>query len=216
MRKIRQTSVILNADNNPIAPREAILPLAKSEASVQILWDLYESLKSQREFLPRREEATEWCNAVKSWADVYEGEPMSLFSEARDGQKLASSIQAITRKNNKYGTIKDLQNLLRDGISPVEWLNQLHDFFSENGLREAVREHYIVVDQSGFLDRLSALHRDPGIDKELKEIAETLDWSIRQELRDIRLTSLSKEEGRGDMAQDEVVNTPPSKTPRSC
>ena len=205
--KIRQTSVILNADDNPIDPKKVKLLLAKSEIGVKALWDLFEGIRGQRKLLPKREEATEWCNAVKSWANVYEGEPMSLFGEARDGQKLALSIQEITRKNDKYGTIKDLQNLLRDDISAVEWLNQLHDFFNENGLREAVREHYIVVDQSGFLDKLSALHRDPGIDKELKEIAETLGWSIRQKLRDIRLTSLSEEEGRGDMAQDEIVNT---------
>ena len=70
-----------------------------------------------------------------------------------------------------------------------------------------MREYYIVIDQAGFLDQLSALHRDPGIDKELKEIAETLDWSIRQKLRDVRLTSLSEEGGCGDMSQDEVVNT---------
>ena len=205
--KIRQTSVILNGDNNLIDPEKVKLLLAESDTSVKALWNLFEGIKGQRELLPKREEATGWCNVVKSWGDIYQGEPMSLFSEATNGPELASFIEQNTRKDNYCGEVEDLQNLLRDGVSAVEWLNQLHDFFNKNGLREAVREYYIVIDQSGFLDKLSALHRDPDIDKELKEIAETLGWSIRQKLRDIRLTSLSEEEGHGDMAQDEVVET---------
>ncbi|MXZ00258.1 ATP-binding protein, partial [Candidatus Poribacteria bacterium] len=205
--KIRQTPIILNTDNNRIAPEKAKLLLAESETGVKALWDLFDGIKGQRELLPKREEAMEWCNTVESWADVYQNEPMSSFKEVRNGRKLASAIQEYTRKDNEWSTIKDLQNLLRDGVSAVEWLNRLHDFFNENGLREAVREYYIVIDQSGCLDKLSALHRDPGIDEELKEIAKMLGWSIRQGLRDIRLTSLNKEEGRGDMTQDEVVDT---------
>ena len=132
---------------------------------------------------------------------------MVLFSEVKDGPKLASFIEESTRQGDDYGRIENLQDLLLEAISAVEWLNQLHDFFNENGLREDVREHYIVIDQAGYLDRLPALHRDPGIDDELKEIAEKLDWSIRVELRDNRLTSLSEEEGAGDMDSNEVVDT---------
>ena len=206
--KIRQRRVVLNADDNAIALSTARLPLLNSEncEGVKILWDLLENVQGFRETLPRRDEAAGWCNAIKSWADIYKDEPTSLFSEVMDGTKLASFIQESTHKDDSYGKIEDLQDLLLEEISAVEWLNQLHYFFNKNGLREAVREHYIVIDQSGFLDKLSALHRDPGIDKELKEIAETLDWSIRQKLRDIKLTSLSEEGGCGDMSQNEVVD----------
>ncbi len=205
--KIYQTPTVLNPDDNPTQLEKAKLPLAESETSVLALWDLLESMKGLRKILPRREEATGWCNVVKGWADVHQDEPMSLLSEVVDGVKLASSIEANTRKNNTYGKIEDLQNLLREGVSAVEWLNQLHYFLNENELREAVREHYIVVDQSGFLDKLPALHRDLGIDKELKEIAEMLNWPVRQKLRDIRLTSLTDENGYGDMDGNEVVDT---------
>ena len=212
IKKIRETDVVLNADENAIASNTARLPLLNAEncEGVEVLWDLLENVQGFRETLPRREEATEWCNAIKSWADVYQDEPMSLFSEVTDGTKLASFIQESTRKDDSYGRIEDLQDLLLEEekeISAVEWLNQLHDFFNENRLRDAVREHYIVPNQAGFLDQLPALHRDPGIDKELKEIAEVLDWSIQQKLRDITLISLSEEGGCGDMSQDEVVNT---------
>ena len=206
--EIRETPVVLNETGGPITPKMASLPLAESDIGVEIFWKLMNDWQEYRDKLPRQNEAAGWCNVIKSWADVYQDEPMSLFNEVTGGRKLALFIQESTREDDNHcGRIETLQNLLREDISAVEWLNRLHDFFNENGLREAVREYYIVIDQSGFLDKLSALHRDPGIDKELKEIAETLDWSIRQKLRDIRLTSLSEEGGCGDMSQDEVVDT---------
>ena len=204
--EIRKTPIVLNADDNPIDPKKVRLLLSESEASIQTFWDLCDGIKGQRKFLPKREEVVGWCNAIKSWADVYQDEPVSLFSEVRDGPKLASYIERFTHKDGEYGSIEDLQKLLQEDISAVEWLNRLHNFFNENGLREAVSKYYIVIDQLGYLDKLSALHRDPGIHKELKDIAELLDWQLRQELRDIRLTSLTEEEGCGDIAQDDVVN----------
>ena len=205
--KLQKTPIVLNADGIAIDPEKVKFLLAKSEIDVQTLWDLYASIKGQREFLPKREEAPGWCNAIRSWADVYQDEPMSLFSEVRNGVKLASAIQKRTYKNNNCGKIEHLQRLLQEDVPAVKWLNQLHCFYNENEMREAVREYRIVIDQAGYLQKLSALHPDPGIDSELKGIAEKLDWEIRQELRDIRLTSLTEEEGKGDMNQDKVVAT---------
>lgn len=148
--KIRQRCVVLNADENAIALSTARLPLLNSEngEGVKMLWDLLENVQGFRKTLPRRDEATGWCKAIKSWADVYQGEPMSLFSEVTDGTKLASFIHDSTHKDGSYGRIEDLQDLLLEeekGISAAEWLNRLHDFFNENGLRDAVREYYIGI-----------------------------------------------------------------------
>ncbi len=203
--KMRQTLMVLNTDGNPIDPEQVKLPFAGSQTSIEDLWDLFKDIKGQRELLPKREEATGWCDAIKSWADVYQNEPISLFSEVSNGPKLASFIE------DHCSRLEDLQDLLREEISEeisaVEWLNRLHSFFNENGLREETLDYPIVIDQAGFFDTLSALHRDPGINDELKEIAEKLAWSIREELRDIRLTSVSEDEGAGDMDSNEVVDT---------
>ena len=199
--KMRQTLMVLNTDGNPIDPEQVKLPFAGSQTSIEDLWDLFKDIKGQPELLPKREEATGWCDAIKNWADVYQDEPISLFSEVSNGPKLASFIE------DHCDRLEDLQDLLREEISAVEWLNRLHSFFNENGLREEVLDYPIVIDQAGFLDRLPALHRDPGIDDELKEIAEKLDWSIRLKLRDIRLTSLSEDKGAGYMDSNEVVDT---------
>ena len=58
------------------------------------------------------------------------------------------------------------------------------------------------MQQSGLL---SSLHRDQGISEELKDIAKLLEWEIRQELRDTRLTALEEETGAGDWSNDYVV-----------
>ena len=204
--KIRQTPVILNADNNPIVPKKAKLPLAESETSVQILWDLYESLKSQCEFLPRREEVIGWCNVVKSWADVYQGEPRSLFTEARDGQKLALSIEGFLEKQES-GRIEHLQNSLRENVSAIDWLNQFYGFLKNNGFDNEIQNRRIILDQSGRFHRLKELYRDNGIDKELKDISELSGWSIRSRLRDIRLCSLKDEIDTDNWNNKKVAGT---------
>lgn len=216
--EIRQTPVVLNEVSNVMTPKDACLPLAEddegiSDIGVETLWDLLDDWQEYHEKLPRRSEAIGWCQTIRSWAKIYKNKPVPSFSEVMDGEKLVSHIEEKTRKDgNEYGSLTDLQNLLQDNLSAIEWLNRLHHFFNERGLREAVRESYIVADQDGSLDKLSALYRDQDIDEELKEIAELLDWrdsqnnwKLRQLLRDKRLTSLAEEIGAGNKDNGEVL-----------
>lgn len=203
--KIRQTPAVINEAGASIKPVEATLPLAKMDTGVEALWNLLDGIEEIRDTLPRRNEAIGWWRAVESWAGIYDGKPMSLFDEAMDGRRLAERIDRKTHTTEKYGTIKDLQGLLREKIDAVKWLDQLHDFFNKNELREIVREYHIVLAQDGVLDKLSNLHRDQGIAEELKDIAELLDWKIRRNLRDIRLLSLTEEVGKGDREDEYVV-----------
>ena len=122
------------------------------------------------------------------------------FDKEIDGLKLASYIDQKTSPKTKTspGSIKDLGNLLQDNIPAIEWLDKLHDFFNENKLREKVKDYRIVPNQDEGLDKLSNLHRDQGIDEELKVIAELLEWDIRQKLRHKELHSLTDEVGAED------------------
>ena len=201
---VRQIPAVINEAGNTRVPEVATLPLAEIDTGVKALWNLLDGLEEIRDTLPRRNEAIGWWRNVKSWADVYEDDPMSLFDEAMDGQKLASDIDEKTRDEG-FGRVEDLQNLLRENIDAVEWLDQLHDFFNKNELREAVREYHIVLDQDGYLDELSNLHRDKDIDEELKDIAKLLNWKIREDLRDKRLSSLTDEVGSGDWDNEYVI-----------
>ena len=94
-----------------------MVPLAKSntdvaenDTGVKALWDLLDDWQEYREKLPGRDEATGWCNALKSWANLY-GRDASAFNEAIDGRKLASRF-----KVNGCSCLEDLQNLLQENV----------------------------------------------------------------------------------------------------
>ena len=198
---IRQTPVILGDQRDePIAPEDAILPIAGSEEGVTALWDLLNDLKEFRPKLPRREEAYGWCKSVKSWA-VIKG---CAVDEAFDGRMLAEHIQTSTATDG-FRTLDNLRSMLNEGVCAVKWLDRLYAFLLKNGFDGEVRSHWIVLDQAGFLDRISNLYRDKGIDDELKRISDdVLDLTIREELRDVRLTSLNDEDGKGDYENKNV------------
>lgn len=196
--KVRQTSAVLNEPGEEIPPDNLELVFAETAEGVETLWDLLDAWQTDREILPRRNEAVGWCNAVKSWAEIF-GCEVSSFDETIDGQKLSSYVEAETKKDDEeFGRLENLQHLLREDICAVEWLNRLYAYLLDNGFDSVIRTRSIVLDQDGYLDKLSNLHRDQDIAKELKDIAELLDWSIRQELRDTQLTFLGNEIGKGD------------------
>ena len=159
-----------------------------------------------RQRLPDRVEAIGWCNAIKSWANVREQEVTS-FDEAIDGRRLAKYVEEKTKNGcEEWGTLKDLQVLLSEGICEVDWLNRLYGFLNDNGFDEVTRECIFIADQDGYLDLLRNLHRDKDIDEELKDIADDLlDLGVRQKLRDNRLNSLIDEAGKGDLENKDVI-----------
>ena len=202
--KIRQTSAVLNEDGVAIAPEKAWLPVAGTSDDIKPLWDLLNGWQEGHDVLPRRNEAVGWWNALNRWASVSECQASS-FDESTDGQKLASIVDDRTHNDKNYGTIEDLQNLLRENISAVEWLNKLHNFFNKSKLSNEVREYRIVLNQDGRLDQVGNLYQDQDISEKLKDIAELLDWKIRQELRDTQLSSLSEEIGAGSRKSRYIV-----------
>ena len=214
--KIRETDVVLNADDNVIAPNAARLPLLNLEngerdlengEGVEVLWDLLENVQGFRETLPRQEEAAGWCNTLQRWASLYDQET-SKFDEAFDGRQLAQVVHNMSHDTDVHPERHRVSRLnLKEGIDTIHWLDSLIDFLQKNGLDEVIRQYWIVPSQESFLRPLDRLDRDQGIDNNLKDIAELLKWRIRPELRDRRLNSLIGKEGREDMDCDKVVDT---------
>ncbi len=202
---VRQTPTVLNEASEEIPPDNIELAIAETADAVETLWDLLDAWQGDREILPRRNEAVGWCNAVKSWAGIL-GCEVTSFDEAIDGRKLASWVETETKRDNKeFARLENLQHLLREDVCAVEWLDQLYAFLTGHGLDDVIRTHSIVLNQDGYLDRLSNLHRDQDVTKELKDIAELLDWDIRQELRDTRFISLGDEPGAGNRDNEYVI-----------
>ena len=197
--EICQTPAVLNEAGDAVVPKEAMIPLTERDTSVTALWDLLDGGQRNREKMPRRREALGWCNAVGSWARLSEDEP-SMFAEAAvDGDKLASRI------SNECSSLADLQNWLQEEVCAVEWLNHLYGFLRDNGFDWDIRNPRFVPDQVGRFHQLPNLYRDSGIDEELKEIAELLEWRIRRQLRDTQLVPLDEKTGAGDWNSEHVV-----------
>ena len=208
--ELRQTSVILreNAETLPKDEviKDAVIPYAEKDENILSLWDLLNEVKDFRQKLPRRAEAIGWRNALKSWFDVRSQQPFS--SETFNCRKLALYIAKEAKDpDSGYGSMDVLQSVLHEAYedSTVKWLNRLHEVIKSTGNGDLAKECYLVPDQADYLDTLSALHRDAGVDDELKDIADILEINIRARLRDTRLTSLESEQGRGDYENSNLI-----------
>ena len=145
------------------------------------------------------------CNTLQSWACLYE-QAASKFDESFDGTQLAKYVHSISHdKTVEPETHRISQLNLKENIVAIHWLDSLIYFLQKSGLGGVIRQYWIVPSQEGFLRPLGRLSRDPGIDDDLKDIAELLDWRIRCQLRDSRLNSLTEVEGDETMNLDEVI-----------
>ena len=202
--EIRKTPAILS-ESGAIAAEESIIPFTKEAESIKPFWDLLDNITNFRNKLPQRNESDGWCNSIDSWVDIIECEATDL-KETIDGSKLATYVEDNSRDDEQeYGQLSKLRPLLREEITAVDWLNRLCKYLDDYGFDDVIRNRSIVLDQLGYLDLLSNLHRDQGISEELKNIANLLECDIRVELRDTRLTALEKEVGAGDRDNDHVI-----------
>lgn len=198
--EIRKTPavVVVGGTNSPIPPESAILPVAGIDDGVGTLWRLLSEMQENDVCLPEKEAAAGWCSAINSWMKVSDRHSDIGFN----CQKLAAEIDS-----RHAGQTKFIESALRlkHGVNAINWLNRFHSLIEQDGLRNAVGDYRIVPAQDGQLRKLSDLHRDAGVDGELKDIAELLGWSIRGELRDIRVDSLDEKYGAGDLDNERVV-----------
>ena len=202
---IRQTPAVINEFGEAVPPKESELPIADTAEGVVRLWNLLVGWEKNQDIWPRRDEAAGWCNAAISWAKLsnYETSP---FNEVIDGRRLASIVHEVSHVPSSDPRTHRLSRLtLKEGVSAINWLDQLIGFCIDNELGRVIHEYRVVPSQAGFLRTLPNLHRDQQISEELKDVAGLLGWRIRIELRDTRLDSLAEEVGQGDWDNDYVL-----------
>lgn len=205
--RIRQIPAVLNESGQAILPKESEIPLADTAEGVAGLWDLLVEWQDDGDIWPRRDESAGWCDAVKSWAALLDRDPGS-FDETTDGRKLASRVDTVSHaplSNPRTHRVSLLADSLKGNRPTINWLDQLITFLRANGQGDAVSEHRIVPSQEGFLRTSPKLHRDVGISEELKTVAGLLEWRIKAELRDTRITSLAEKPGAGDWDNAHVL-----------
>lgn len=197
--KIRKTPVVLTPSGKPIETAASTIPVTESSESIEQLWDLLKDRKEYRGKLPRRDESKGWCDVFKSWANVYEKDISKVFPEVIDAYTLADSLES-------YACLRNLQKLLQEDVSAIEWLDRLYVFLKDNELfDEKIRNLHIFPNQDGEFCLLSDLHLDGNIDEELKNIDKFLKGEIRKKLRSDALHSLKDESGAGEWNNELVV-----------
>ena len=197
LKKIRETPMVVPPSGDALPPNESVIPFADTPGAVLELWRLLADAQGEDDCSPKREEAAGWCDAVRSWSVLTRSEGPA-FTGVYDGKKLA--LRAAVHEN-----VSALETMLRPGVSAMLWLDSLIDFLYRNNSPETVRELNIVPDQNGSLHSLPYLHRDMGISTELKDICDSMEWPVRDNLRDIRIASLGAESGAGDWDNEHVV-----------
>ena len=204
--KIPPTPAVITSTGDLLAPQDAVPLQAKSDAGIETLWKLLESLEGTREKLPKQDEATGWCRAIQSWTSVSEHLPPML----RSGGNLASFVEEKSKytqgPDTGSGHLENIQRLLRPDVCAIDWLNQLYQFLMDDGFDNEIRTLRFIPDQKGFFRLLNETSRDTGIDEDLKNIAELLGDFIRQRLRDTRLTPLVQEIEAGNINNELVVS----------
>ena len=207
LKKIQETPVVVNGSGKAVRPNEAEMALADTPDAVADLWGLLTDSQVGRDDSPRREEAAGWCDTIKSWSRLTNLEGSS-FKGVFDGEGLAqwaASPSEDSSDNAGVNLVSSLSGELKEDVSAIGWLDGLIDFLHKNEFPKKVLELNIVPCQEGFLHALSNLHRDMGINSELKDIGESLGWPIRTHLRETEITSLSDESGAGDWNNRDVV-----------
>ena len=203
--KILQTPAVITSTGDLLSPKYARFLLAESDKDIETLWNLSENVEGIREKLPKQDEVIGWCHAIKSWTSVSEHGSSMLT----DGGDLASFVEQKSKYtlgiNKGWGHLENLQKLLRADVRAVEWLNRLYQFLMDNGFDNEIRTRRFIPDQVGIFRRLNETSRDIDIDEDLKDIAELLEWYIRTQLRDTRLTPLAQEAGLGNMNSESVI-----------
>lgn len=208
--EVRRSSVIaLENCDCPASPEESTLPFSHAgdddhnKNNVEVLWGLLNNMREKREKLPKKAEAFGWFHAIKSWGNLLPGQHSNI---GFDCQKLAEEIHNAHEHGNtdKRSALNDTLQL-QQGVDPIEWLNRFHALIDREGLRDKVGDCRIVPAQDRQLHKLSELHRDTGVSKKLKDIAECLEWPIRGKLRDGRINSLDEYPGAGEWSDEYVV-----------
>jgi|GEM_PF-1209549 len=199
-------AVLCEYGEGALPPSESVLPLAEEDAKVEALWGLLSGLKAFRSRLPRRREVVGWNKAVKSWATLSDCDATE-FDGVIDGAGFARYIERVARssEDETHGSLENLQNALVEGTSATDWLDGVLAFLRDSEHVDEVNNRYLVLDQSGSLDRLGNLFRDNDIDEDLKDVADAMGLHLRAKLRDKRLTSIGDQEGKGGKGNQDVI-----------
>jgi hypothetical protein len=116
--------------------------------------------------LSQRDEAQIWADNLTSWAP--------FLAKTVEQLKESLTLQKLCEQVSSWGTVAEVKAQLCEVTDPIEWLNELHALISPSGDIGLFERVQLVPSQKGVLKKITELSQDPGIDEELKDIAESL------------------------------------------
>ena len=124
--------------------------------------------------MPPRDVTSRWADCVRSWAVVLDDD-VNVIAGALTVKKLAKWVATL-------GTIDALQEQLTEPKSAMQWLQSFLALVCERRHTHLLDDCELLPNQNGDFKGRSKLRRDPGIDTELKDIAEGLNIPARDRL----------------------------------
>ncbi len=171
---LRAAEVMTTKGAGRIPPARSIIPLLDDPALCGELWDLAAQVKDMSGQLPRRDEAHLWEANVRSWAP--------FLDQAAEQLDETLSLEKLCEMVSKWETVQEVEKRLVEGVDAIEWLNRLHALINRAGSAQLFEQKRVIPNQNGVLKKITELRRDPGIDEDLKGIAESVGLPTRHEL----------------------------------
>lgn len=179
IRPLRSAEIMMTAADKKVAPAASMIPMTTDTELCYDLWDIAAQLKSISGQLPRRDEAPVWADNLRSWA------PNLVKSVEQLNESL--TIEKICERVAAWETVTEIKKQLTETADTIEWLNQLHSHISKAGMIGLFEKLRLIPSQSGTLRKISELRQDPGIDEDIKDIAESLGLPMRGDLIDRKM-----------------------------
>jgi hypothetical protein len=180
-----------------IPPNSAWVPVGHGTASSLELWQASEPLLAASDRMPRLQDQQAWDRSVQSWTAFLEPSAAKL-EEIWTVDDLAAHLEDLT-------TIAGITAALRKETATLAWVNQVHAVICKAGNFDSFRQKSLIPNERGDLTQVAKLHKDGGIDSELKDIADILGLSLRAQLVHPEITTPEILAALNVLTEDQVL-----------
>lgn len=173
----RRTPILSTQSGGLIPPERAWIPVGNDSVPTKALGDLLGGLVDAETKLPHLSTISTWSQNLASWARLT-NQPVESFPEAM-------TLERLAKLAGTSNSVKALQDKLKPDRPALEWLGALIQHIHRSGNTKLLDDYSLLPTQAGGLRRRHEIKVDQEIDAELKEIAHSLGFP----LRDILLSS---------------------------
>lgn len=170
---VAQSKIVSTSSDAMVSALEAVFPVGLTEEQFAELHSLTEPLYGK--LVVRSDCAWQWYQNLLGWHQLQAGVSLSEVS-----------LQTLSAKVVQIADVTTLSQTLTPSCDPFSWLNRLLLLLIQ--CKSNWNNVALLPNQLGTFSTLLQLHRDNGIDPDLKDISDLLLEGIRALLIDTRVT----------------------------